>query len=217
MKKLKKVIEQYGRWAVLSMYVERIETYIESDFSLCVENSKALLESIAKQICKEKGVVLIGNESINKLVKISFEAIGFEKRDPINTIATSLSAIAQQIGNLRTSIGSTSHGKSLDELERRNQNMDFLTNEFLISSIEIVSCFLIRNFENENPRKPAESVDETLDYYEAEEFNEFWDNLFGEFEMGDYSYPASEILFYVDNQVYKNEYNAFITTETIEE
>ncbi|MCW1734261.1 abortive infection family protein [Anaerorudis cellulosivorans] len=217
MKKLKKVIEQYGRWAVLSIYVERIETYIESDFSLCVENSKALLESIAKQICKEKGVVLIGNESINKLVKISFEAIGFEKRDPINTIATSLSAIAQQIGNLRTSIGSTSHGKSLDELERRNQNMDFLTNEFLISSIEIVSCFLIRNFENENPRKPAESVDETLDYYEAEEFNEFWDNLFGEFEMGDYSYPASEILFYVDNQVYKNEYNAFITTETIEE
>ena len=217
MKKLKKVIEQYGRWAVLSMYVERIETYIESDFSLCVENSKALLESIAKQICKEKGVVLIGNESINKLVKISFEAIGFEKRDPINTIATSLSAIAQQIGNLRTSIGSTSHGKTLDELEKRNQNMDFLTNEFLISSIEIVSCFLIRNFENENPRKPAESVDETLDYYEAEEFNEFWDNLFGEFEMGDYSYPASEILFYVDNQVYKNEYNAFITTETIEE
>lgn len=160
--------------------------------------------------------MLISNESINKLVKISFEAIGFEKRDPINTIAASLSAIAQQIGNLRTSIGSTSHGKSLDELERRNQNMDFLTNEFLISSIEIVSCFLIRNFENENPRKPAESIDETLDYYEAEEFNEFWDNLFGEFEMGNYSYPASEILFYVDNQAYKNEYNAFITTETIE-
>lgn len=95
--------------------------------------------------------------------------------------------------------------------------MDFLTNEFLISSIEIVSCFLIRNFENENPRKPAESIDGTLDYYEAEEFNEFWDNLFGEFEMGDYSYPASEILFYVDNQAYKNEYNAFITTETTKE
>lgn len=217
MKKLKKVIEQYGRWAVLSIYVERIETYIESDFSLCVENSKALLESIAKQICKEKGVLLTGNESINKLIKISFEAIGFEKGDSINIIASSLSAIAQEIGNLRTSIGSTSHGKSLDELEKRNQNMDFLTNEFLISSIEIVSCFLIRNFENENPRKPAESIDGTLDYYEAEEFNEFWDNLFGEFEMGDYSYPASEILFYVDNQAYKNEYNAFITTETTKE
>jgi hypothetical protein len=216
MKKLKKVIEQYGRWAVLSMYVERIETYIESDFSLCVENAKALLESIAKQICGEKGVVLTGNESINKLVKISFEAIGFEKGDSINTIGTSLSAIAQQIGNLRTSIGSTSHGKTLDELEKRNQNMDFLTNEFLMSSIEIVSCFLIRNFENENPRRPAKSIDETLDYYEAEEFNEFWDNSFGEFEMGDYSYSASEILFYVDNQAYKNEYNAFITTETIE-
>jgi hypothetical protein len=43
----------------------------------------------------------------------------------------------------------------------------------------------------------------------AEDFNESWDDSFGEFVMGDYSYPASEILFNVDKQAYVNEYKSF--------
>ena len=217
MEKLKKVIEQYGRWKELSMYVERIETHLLSDFSLCIENSKALLESISKEICDLKGTQLNGDESINKLVKFAFGSIGYETSTHINTIGGSLSAIAHQIGNLRTAIGSTSHGKTIEELKNRNNSLDELTREFLIDSIEIVSCFLIRNFENENPRVIPEVAEETLDYYEAEEFNDFWDDSFGEFEMGNYSYPASEIFFNVDKQAYVNEYKAFMATENIEE
>lgn len=217
MEKLKKVIEQYGRWKELSIYVERIETHLLSDFSICVENSKALLESISKEICDVKGKQLDGNESINKLVKCAFDSIGYETSTYINTIGGSLSAIAHQVGNLRTAIGSTSHGKTIEELKNRNNSLDELTREFLIDSIEIVSCFLIRNFENENPRVITDTVEETLDYHEAEEFNDFWDDSFGDFEMGNYSYPASEILFNVDIQAYINEYNAFMVTENIEE
>jgi hypothetical protein len=33
MNKLKEVIKEYGRWAALSTYVDRIETHIEIDFS----------------------------------------------------------------------------------------------------------------------------------------------------------------------------------------
>ena len=55
-----------------------------------------------------------------------------------------------------------------------------------------------------------------MDYWEAEEFNESWDDSFGEFSMGDYSYPASEILFNVDKQAYVNEYKAFIESELTE-
>ena len=43
--------------------------------------------------------------------------------------------------------------------------------------------------------------------------NEFWDDSFGEFKMGDYSYPASEILFNVDKQAYVNEYKVYTETE----
>lgn len=217
MKKLKKVIEQYGRWSVYTMYVDRIAAHVDSDFSICVENSKSLIEGISKQICKEKGIAIASDEPFNRLVKTAFSAIGYLPGEHLNVISGSLSAIAQQLGNLRTALGSTSHGKTIEELTSRNETLDSLTKEFLIDTVEILTCFLIRNFENENPRKKAEALEETLDYWEAEEFNNFWDDSFGEFQMGNYSYSASEILFNVDKQAYINEYNAFSASETTEE
>nr|NQU94456.1 hypothetical protein [Bacteroidota bacterium] len=107
-------------------------------------------------------------------------------------------------------IGLTSHGKSLDEIKQRNNKVDILTREFLIDTVELVSIFLIRNFETKNERASNELLEDTLKYWEAEEFNDFWDDSFGDFEMGTYSYPASEILFNVDKQAYVNEYKAFI-------
>lgn len=217
MQKLKKVIGQYGRWAVYSMYVDRIEAHVDSDFSICVENSKSLIEGVSKQICKEKGIAIAVDEPFNRLVKTAFSAIGYLPGEHLNVISGSLSAIAQQLGNLRTALGSTSHGKTIDELTSRNETLDLLTKDFLIDTVEILTCFLIRNFENENPRKKIETLEETLDYWEADEFNEFWDDSFGEFEMGNYAYSASEILFNVDKQAYINEYNAFSANETTEE
>lgn len=217
MNKLKKVIEQYGRWAVYSMYVDRIEAHVDSDFSICIENSKSLIEGISKQICKEKGIAIASDEPFNRLVKTAFSAIGYLPGEHLNVISGSLSAIAQQLGNLRTALGSTSHGKTIEELSLRNDTLNLLSKEFLIDTVEILTCFLIRNFENENPRKKVEPLEETLDYWEAEEFNEFWDESFGEFEMGNYAYSASEILFNVDKQAYINEYNAFSASETTEE
>lgn len=216
MKKLKKVIEQYGRWAEYSMYADRIEAHADSDFSLCVENSKSLIEGISKQICKEKGIVLSGDESFNKLVKMAFDAIGHKSGECINVIGSSLSAIAHQLGNLRTAIGATSHGMTSEELKGRNESLDVATKEFLIDSIEIIGCFLIRNFENENPRKITDSNEELFLFEEAQDFNDFWDELFGEFKMGDYSYMASEVLYNVDYNAYMNEYKGFKEDQKLE-
>jgi len=181
MEKLKNVIEHYGRWNDLSIYIGRIETHIETDFSHSLENAKAPNSNL------------------------------------VNQISSALATIGQQVGELRNEIGVTSHGKSLEEIRERNNLVNLLTREFLIDTVEIVSCFLIRNFENENPRIPSETIEEKLDYREAEEFNDFWDDSFGEFGMGNYSYPASEILFNVDKQAYINEYSNFVANENIEE
>lgn len=217
MEKLKKVIEQYGRWSDLSVYIGRIETHIELDFSHSLENAKALLETIGKEICTSKGVELVATSSINGVLKNAFSALGYSNSNLVNQISSALATIGQQVGELRNEIGLTSHGKSLEEIRERNNQVNSLTREFLIDTIEIVSCFLIRNFENENPRVINDTVEETLDYYKAEEFNDFWDDSFGEFDMGNYSYPASEILFNVDKQAYLNEYKAFMAAENIEE
>jgi hypothetical protein len=217
MEKLKKVIEQYGRWSDLSVYIGRIETHIELDFSHSLENAKALLETIGKEICTSKGIELVATSSINGVLKNAFSALGYPNSNLVNQISSALATIDQQVGELRIEIGLTSHGKSLEEIRERNNRVNLLTREFLIDTVEIVSCFLIRNFENENPRVITDTVEETLNYYEAEEFNNFWDDSFGDFEMGNYSYPASEIFFNVDKQAYINEYNAFIIAENIDD
>lgn len=217
MEKLKKVIEQYGRWSEIGILILRIEAHIESDFSHSLENAKSLLETIGKEICTLKGHTLNANSTINGVLKNAFSVLGYSNASLVNQISSALATIGQQVGELRNEIGITSHGRSLAEIRERNSRVNILTKDFLIDTIEIVSCFLIRSFENDNPRQANVVAENGVEYLEAEGFNEFWDDAFGEFQMGAYSYAASEILFNVDKQAYINEYNAFTEDETTEE
>ena len=209
MEKLKNVIGQYDRWAELKLYTDRIEAFLDSDFSQALENVKALLESIGKEICASKGITLDSSSSINAVLKKAFSAIGYSADSMVTQISSSLATIGQQVGQLRNEIGPTSHGRSLEELRERNNKVDELTREFLIDSTVIVACFLIRTFENENPRNKLPVDAKTL-YEESEDFNESWDETYGEFAMGDYSFPASEILYNVDYPAYVTEQKAFV-------
>src|SRR5690625_4238439 len=151
-------------------------------------------------------IQLNSNSSINGVMKQCFASLGYSNSSMVQQISRSLGNIGQQIGDLRNDIGLTAHGKSLEEIKQRNDKVDELTREFLIDSIETVCIFIIRNFENKKKKEATEQLEDTLDYFEVEDFNEFWDDSFGEFQMGDYSYTASEILFNVDKQAYVNEY-----------
>lgn len=213
MNKLKTVIEEYRNWAGLSTYIDRIESHIEIDFSHSLENAKALLESVGKEICDKNGVELGAKPSVNNVLKKCFSSMGYANGTLVSQVSSALATIAQQVGVLRNDIGLTSHGKSLEEIKQRNSKVDVLTREFLIDTVETVCIFIIRNYESKKEKKATEQLEDTLDYWEADDFNEFWDESFGEFKMGDYSYPASEILFNVDKQAYVNEYKAYTETE----
>jgi len=210
MKRLKKVIEQYGRWTILTNYTNRIEADISTDFSRAIGNAKSLLESIGKEICNSKNIELQPNSSINSILKKAFTAIGYSNSNLVVQISSALATIGQNIGELRNDINPASHGRTIDELKERNDNVDELTQELLIDTTVIVASFLIRAFENENPRLNTETVDTELYYTDNEPFNEFWDDLYGEFEMADYSFPASEILYNVDNRAYVSEHQTYI-------
>jgi hypothetical protein len=212
MEKLKKVIEQYGRWTELSLYTGRIESSISTDFSHALENVKALLETIGKEICSNKDIALESTASFSSIIKRAFSAIGYAGDGYVTQISTSLANICQQIGELRNDIGPTSHGRSLDELRERNNKIDELTKDFLIDSTVIVACFLIRTFENENSRV-AVPIETKMLFSEQEDFNNLWDETYGDFEMGEYSYPASEILYNVDYPAYVTEQKAYTENE----
>jgi hypothetical protein len=209
MDRLKKIIEQYGRWSALTIYTERIEALAYTDFSQAIDNVKALLESIGKEICESKGVKIDATTSINAVMKKAFTAIGYSRNNLVTQISTALASIGQQMGNLRNEAGSISHGKTMEELKERNQNIDELTRDFLIDTTVIVASFLIRTFENENPRVKTETIETEPLYNDNEEFNNSLDERYGEFKMGDYSFTASEILFNVDYKAYETELKVF--------
>jgi hypothetical protein len=218
MEKLRTTLSQYGRWQPYGIYVDRMEAHLESDFSVSVENAKALLEGIGKEICEAKGKAAeLGNApSINAVLKKAYVALGYTSDELVTQISSSLATIGQHVGNLRNEVSPTSHGKSLAELNDRNSKVDLLTREFLIDSTLVVAVFLIRSFEGYQAvviETPAEESSPTMDYDDNEAFNNYWDETFGEFQMGQYSYPASEILFNVDAQAYAAEHKAYMEAD----
>jgi hypothetical protein len=158
---------------------------------------------------QSKGVALGEAPNINAVMKKAFGAIGYSGGHLVTQISTAFATIGQQMGNLRNKIGTTAQGKFLEELKARNNTVDDLTKEFLIDTTVIVASFLIRTFENVNPRAKTEPGETKMIYTENELFNDFWDDLYGEFEMEDCAFPASEILFHVDYRTYRTELQAY--------
>lgn len=213
MDKLKKVIEDNSNWDFLEEYINRIVTYMDYDFSLSFENAKALLEATGKEICAKCGKELRKNSSINGVMKQAFGALGFTNTDMVRQVSTSLATIGQKIGDLRNEIGSTSHGKTSEEIRNRNDKVDVLTKEFLIDSVEIVCLYLIRSYQIKLSIHTINPTDTDIVFNPEDAFNSNWDEKYGDFTMGEYSYPASEILFNVDKQAYVTEYKTFSESE----
>ncbi len=208
MDRLKAIIEQHSRWQPFAAeYITRIEGYRESNFPLCVENAKSLLESIAKEICKQKSQTYNTKDSTGKILKLAFSSLGYNDSPTIQQIGGAIVTIGHQMSTLRNEIGATSHGKTLEELEKRKDAINKTSSDFLLLSTELVCCFLIQLFETDNPRKAeAQNV---IEFEDNAEFNDFWDDLYGEFIMTDYSFMASEILYKLDPKAYETEMTAY--------
>jgi len=95
MDKLKSVIKEYGRWSELETYIDRIETHIEIDFSHSLENAKALLETVGKEICTSNAVELGATPSINSVLKKAFSSMGYANRNLVNQVSSALATIGR--------------------------------------------------------------------------------------------------------------------------
>jgi hypothetical protein len=217
MQRIRDTLALHSRWTELSIYVDRMEAHLESDFSLSIENAKAMLESIGKEICTAKGIELGSAPSINAVLKKAFSGIGYSGDHLVAQVSGALATIGQNLGDLRNEISPTSHGKSLDALKERNSTVDVLTREFLMDSTVVVAVFLIRAFEERQAVQqhpvPHTAPIVILDYEKNQAFNDYWDGAFGDFSMGAHTYSASEILFRMNTNAYLAECQEFEAAE----
>lgn len=209
MEKLRNTIQQYGRWQAYEDYIRRIELNIDSDFPACIEISKSLLEGIARKICEERGQPFEKNDNVSKLVKLAFGCLGYDKAHiVIQQIGSSLATIGNNIGTLRNAIGPTAHGTTPEEIERKKNAIKKTSSDFLLASTEMICCFLIEVFETEFPRRSLEQQQSKDENNEL--FNQYLDDFYGEFEIGEFSYSASEIFFTIDPEAYKSKLKEFV-------
>jgi hypothetical protein len=80
----------------------------------------------------------MGFDAVNISIKLR-PSMGYANSNLVNQVSSALATIGQQVGELRNEIGLTSHGKSLEEIKQRNNNVDLFTREFLIDTVELVS------------------------------------------------------------------------------
>ncbi|HBT97679.1 MAG TPA: hypothetical protein DEB25_08660 [Desulfobulbaceae bacterium] len=145
-------------------------------------------------------------------------ALGYSNESSVNQIARSLANIGEEIGNLRNETGITAHGRTMDEIRQRNSRIDEFTKSFLFDSIRTIAIFLIQAFEDRYALQmiSQQNAVHEPEYQNCEEFNDYWDDIFGEFKMGEYSFFASEILYSLDGKTYHDERRRFEITDDLE-
>ncbi|MEM7028194.1 MAG: abortive infection family protein [Chloroflexota bacterium] len=205
MDRLKEVIQEHSRWEDLEIYPQRIETFLDSDFMVAIENGKALLETICKTILDEQKQTYTNNDNVNKLTRNTLLALGLVGDKQIAGFGNGLISALQNLGELRNRIGDASHGRSL--VDKRNNKLELLSAYFLVNAVEIIACFLIEYYELEFPRKTEQ---EEATYDDFRPFNDYFDDLHGTVPVADYDFLASEILFTLDSTAYDSEYQQYL-------
>ena len=204
MEKLRKTISAYDAWEGLGTYVNRIETFLDTDFITSVENGKALIESICKTILTKTSESYEETDSINKLVSITLKRLGIFAENQISKFGSGMVTAMQNLGELRNNHGETSHGKSIDDL--KNNQLEKISAAFLVNSIEVMAVFLIEYYEIEFPNK-KEKIENKIDYAD---FNEFLDEEYGDVDVIGIPYPTSEVLLSVDSTAYGVKYQEYL-------
>ncbi len=211
MERLRQLITQYSRWKGLDEYCIRIDGYLTSDYSIAVENTKALLESICKTILDEKETAFGATDSVQQLMAKTMGVFDADHSQQIKQIGRGLVNISQNLAEVRNTVAKVSHGQHVDALS--DDALDAISAAFLINSTESIACFLIEFYEQVFPRKKPEP---TLRLEDHQEFNDYLDEeVFEPVQVirqdGElvYEYSASEVLFSVESRAYLTELNAY--------
>jgi len=207
MNKIKTVIQNYSRWKNLEKYPQRIESFIESDMILAIENSKALIETVCKTILTEQGEDFEEIGSLNSLMRKTLLTLRILNANQISRFSSGMITVIQNIGELRNRYGDTSHGRNITEIGLKK--FESISSQFLISAVECIACFLIEYYEHEFPKKIKKSE---IQYFDEDNkhFNDHLDDIYEIIAFGDYVFLPSEILFHLDQTAYMTEKQKYL-------
>ncbi len=181
---------------------ERLEAAaITNDAPLCLDLSKAFLETVFKTILNDRVDDLNKKLDFPPLFREVKKHIAFSHNDDINELLGLLSAqIVNVTGQLRNRYGAASHG---DDGYQSNP-IDMASAEFIMSSVDgLASCLYSKHRETLSPEDAKR-----LNYSDFEEFNEWLDEQFEGYHLplGNgraLEFTASQMIFDNDRNGYR--------------
>lgn len=200
MQYLRELCNQNKKWKPLEVNILRIETYLHTDGVMVLENCKAMVESVCKEILTDLNEAYSHNESIQNLVSKTCKKMKCISN--ITELTRSFVTVCQRLGEFRNSFATISHGQPMQLITQNQNKLVGASMIFLVTTIEQLIIFLITVYQDEYPIH----VQSILRYEDNQEFNSVFDEQNEVIEIGQYGpYRPSEILFYIDDVAYKTE------------
>lgn len=191
---------------------ERLEAAaLTNDAPLCLDLSKAFLETVFKTILNDRVDDLDSNLDFPPLFREVRSNIAFSQNDDINNLLGLLaSQIVNVTGQLRNRFGAASHG---DDGYRDNP-IDMTGAEFIISSVDgLASCLYRKHRQTLSPEDAKRLL-----YDDYDEFNEWLDEQFDGYSLalgngGVIEFTASKMMFEHDLSGYQEMLIQYSSTE----
>ncbi len=199
MRKAKAAIESSEKWSGLRAYLELVEINKEVEPGIALDGAKSLIESVAKTILADRGILYGGNDGVGKLVKMainslpSFSVLETQDANAVIRIISGLESISSSIGTLRNRHGIIGHGQDLHNERELDKRLAHLA----IDCADSIASFLMGAHSAE-----PDGV-KRLRYEDYTDFNTRFDEQQEQIEIADIIISPSRALFDQDIEAYK--------------
>lgn len=191
--------------------IKEIEANIQVRPGIVFDYAKSLIETTCKTIFKENGKTADEAWSVQQLASFTLKAVirvPAGHPDPasattrLETALKGLVGVVHGLGELRNLDGELGHGKEAERVTLGSCHA-----EFAARAADAVVKFLVEAHRNS---QEADGVSPAMSYYENPEFNDYTDELHKPVSIFSGEYKASEILFQMDPQTYKDALEEFL-------
>lgn len=192
--------------------IELLERSVKDGPEYAFDAAKNLIESTCKTILQERSLACDEGWDVPKLLKETLKALNLvpdgyaaEVAEVMRKIAGGLQTTVQSLGELRNKAGGLGHGRVAN-----TQHLEALQAVFAARAADTVVHLMYMAHVEYLPKAPPLLLEDNPN------FNEYVDELHEETDIFEARYKASEILYRVDLEAYRDYLTAYLDEQNAE-
>ena len=207
----------YGARAVLANHtgaahfekqLDALESAVLRDPGLAFDLCKALVESVCKTVLRDRGQAVDGTPDLPRIFRNTLTSLrlvpddhaGSHARESIRRTVGALQGVISGLAELRNTEGWVSHGKDVYTVP-----LEPIQAELAARAADTIVSFIVQSHYG----YAAPTSSSALAHGDNPQFNEYVDENNPRVEIFELRYNPSEVLFYVDQDAYRDLLSSF--------